>query len=382
MGEYEPYTLGRRNLNCEKHWEPLASSLFRITKPTVICFGGNVSTTARDANAMCKIAQGLVGAKLPTTEKEFATIDDVDFIGVGYGKNEERDSKGYLTKNEKLHFVSNMFLPLCVDEKGSILPKEQIIKNFNQISFFSHCYGAKEISSIVGVTYKEMLKMGIEDEVANDAIDQMFSVSYAPYQNVGIPSLQVISMKDRIMLFGPKGSKVVGRFLANETGGETCGGTVAFKEDDYTATVLVSGLVKENLNEHPIEHICRNENWEYINNESVEYGDEVSQVMGYALASSVANSIQNQNSNNFISKPSVEEILEGAKSILGETQSDVYESSIESIKRELNPNFSQGIVNDSMQGEREVSFTGISTTSDALQEIPLLENSTGNSFEQ
>ncbi len=335
MGNLEYFTLGRRNLDCKNHWEQLASDYYRITKPTVLCFGGNGAIGSLDANAMCKIAQGLVGLKYPSIVSEYATSYDVDFVGIGYGRNKEKGNEvGGLTDKERENFVRNIFLPLCITENGSIAPSEQIIKNFNQITFFAHCYGASEISTLIGRTYREMLKIGVEDDTANKAIDQMFAVSYAPYKKCACPNLQVIPMRDSALVTGARDSTISTQFIEarQQSKDYTSSGTVAYKEDEYTASVLVSGMLKNRLSEHFVNFVSRDEDWQYIRSGRAEYGDEVSKAMGYALATSVANSINNQNSETFTPKPTVDEVLQDVQDILGETQNSNFEDIIQQIK--------------------------------------------------
>ena len=351
MGNFNYFTLGRRNMDCENHWEQLPSYYFRITKPTVLCFGGTGTVTSRDANAMCKIAQGLVGLKLPTEENEWATTKDVDFIGVGYGLDEESGKRiGSFTEAEKTNFVNNIFMPLCKDEKGKILPKQQILKNFNQITFFAHCNGAHEVSSLVGRTFRQMRKEGIDYITSDEAIDQMFAVSYAPNIKCGCPNLQVIPMRDILLRTGAEDSCISKQFISKRLEARDYSrGTVAYKEDDITVSVLVSGMLKHHLDEHPISYASRDEDWKYMYASRGDYGDEVSQVMGYALASSVANSIQNQTSDEFIPKPSIDKVLEDTRNILGESQNPDFEEIINQIiKKEASYELNDSeILNDS-----------------------------------
>ena len=52
-----PAKLGIRDLNCKNHWKELNLNEAKITKPTVLCLGGNRSLGERDANAFCKSAE-------------------------------------------------------------------------------------------------------------------------------------------------------------------------------------------------------------------------------------------------------------------------------------------------------------------------------------
>lgn len=395
MGNLEYFTLGRRNMAYKNHWEELPSDLYRITKPTVLCFGGNGTITSREANAMCKIAQGLVGLKLPSTKNEFATATDVDFVGIGYGRNQQSlKETGGLTEAEKDNFVKNIFINLCINEDGKILPNHQIIKNFNQITFFTHCYGSNEVSSLIGRTYRNMLKLGIDDTTANNALDQMFAVSYAPYNKCACPNLQVIPMKDIPLRTGAKDSEISKLFIESRLqSSDQTAGTVAYKEDDITASVLVSGMLKRRLDEHPIFYASRNENWQFIKSKNAEFGDEVSQVMGYALASSISNSIQNQHSDTFTPKPSIDQVLEDAQSILGKTTNPEFENYINQIKMKLNepsidasltsgvPDIENPLLNDNTQNI-DYASTEITAPAQQNEDNQITDEITNNNLQQ
>ena len=364
MGYYEPYVIGRRNLQSPNHWETLDSN-FKITKPTVLCFGGNGTVSEGGANSMCKIAQSIVGIKDPTIQNEIAATDDVDFIGIGYGRASRFCSLGCLTDDERLDLVEKLFLPFFADENGNVLQREQIIKNFNQVTFFAHCQGASEIASLIGFTYKGMTNLGIDTKTANEAIDQMFAVAYAPFQECACPSLQVVPMKDKLLQCGPVNSPITGQFLEdryNGIGSTQGNGTVVFKDDYYTTTVLVSDMTKDLNHEHSVGLVRRDENWN-LNEELPIFGDEVSQVMGNALASSIANSIQNQESGIFTPTPSLDKVMEETKSILGSTQNGEYETAVEEIRKNLS----------SQQQGTELSNLPVEDTKEYTMEMAIAE---------
>ncbi len=336
MGYYEHFSLGKRNLDSENKWEEIDIDNYRIKKPTVLCLGGNGSISPKKANSLCKIAQNLVGLKQPTTKNEFATTEDVDFVGIAYGRYSKNDNTSFLTDEESKEIVDKIFLPMCKDENGNVLPREKILKNFNMVTIFSHCYGAKEASIMLGRTINKMSNMGIDMATACDAVNQIFAVSYAPFEECGCPSLQIIPMKDQVLIGGPNFSDIshrflMDKFLCDKNKGK---GTVAFKEDSFTISLIVSDMTDNVSDEHGVIVASRDEAWQFMEDDTY-FGDEVSQVMGNALAKSISNSIQNFNSETFTPKPSLDEILEETKSILGETKSDAFENAIHKIKWDL-----------------------------------------------
>ena len=68
-------------------------------------------------------------------------------------------------------------------------------------------------------------------------------------------------------------------------------------------------------NEHSIVFVARDEGWRY-NLLDPSHGDEVSQVLGYTLATAVAIGLQNEYSETFIPKPTPQEVFESAQDIL------------------------------------------------------------------
>jgi len=342
MGKLKHYAIGKRNLKNENHWEALDSANFRVTKPTVLCFGGNTSLQAKDGNYMCKVAQSLVGIKDPIVDNEIATTQDVDFVGVGYGddetigfgKKQTISPMGSLTEEEIAELANNIFTPLYMDEMMKRRPVEQILKNFNKITFFSHCYGAAEVYALIHKVYENMWALGFKQETIQDAINQLCSVSYAPWQVVPCPGLQVIPEKDGTVLGGPARAKIAMGFLDNRHRypGE---GTVAYKENENTVSLIVSSMTHNESDEHPIGYVQRDDRWQLFEKD-VAYADDVSKAMGVALSYSIASGIQNQNSQNFIPKLTPDELLQKIQSVLGKTQNDKFAEAIQTLQAEEN----------------------------------------------
>ena len=114
-------------------------------------------------------------------------------------------------------------------------------------------------------------------------------------------------------------------------------GTVAYKENEYTVTVIASNMTKNRHNEHPVCVLARDERWQMVE-ENPAYGDEVSQAMGVALSYCLANSLHNARSKDFVPKPSADIILQKVQSILGKTQNRDFANEIARIQSEQNNN--------------------------------------------
>ncbi len=329
--EQEHYLIGKRNLKKDNHWEELNREYFRITKPTVICLGGNGTIEARNANFMCRIAQSLVGVTEPTAANEIATTQDIDFVGISYVIDDKKNETGSISETDYSQLLRSIFQPLYLNEKGRPYPREQILKNFNLITFFSHCYGATVVSTLIEKTRENMRGFGIDAQTIDDALGQVFAVNYAPWQSVPCPNLQVISEKDITLPSGPVRSKITCEFLEDRFFHRCNGeGTVAFKENDNTISLIASRLTRKEQDEHSISFIERDGNWR-IWEDDVLYGDDVSKAMGVALVYSIASGIQNQRSASFTPKLGVDEVLHKVQSILGATQNVDFADAIEQI---------------------------------------------------
>ena len=354
MGQFQHYCMIERDEKVEEiHCRELDPVNFRVDRiPVVLCFGGNETLDAKDANYMCGCAQRLVGAKEPSRDNEIASTKDVRFIGIGYGLDQE----GYganakpaetssLTEEEITELENNIFAPLYLN---GICPKprEEILKNFNLITFFSHCHGAEEINKLTRKAYQNMLAFRVDEQTARDAINQIFSVSYAPQTNMSCPNLQVIPERDDILGIGPANSYLTYDFLLNRHRfpGK---GTVAFKENDHTISLIVSDMTKRANDEHNILYATRNERWEWEGEHAAEedhenfiigpepamaYGNEVSMAMSVALSESIASGIRNQHSAEFTPKPSLDKMLKKVQSILGTTQSSQMSDAIKQLQ--------------------------------------------------
>jgi len=353
MGKITPFSIGRRDMQKEGHWEPLDIETYRITKPTVICLGGNCTKTPRDANAMCKLAQNLVGLKDKTFQNEIATTGSVDFVGIDYGtNNENKDAISRLTTEERDLIAKNLLVSMCKDENGNILPNDQIIKNFNQVTFFSWCHGGTEGAYIFWSAFNQMKELGIDEDVAGKACNQMFGVSYSPDDVTSMPSLRIFSENDKMRYTGCTTEEVSATHMSNlfQEKYPKSPHNGIYKADDVTAVLITSHVVRPKTDENgkilrnidgPIfkdEHdaflINRDENWRPTAENISSYGDKVSQVAGYTLANSIANSIQNQDSDTFIPKPTIDEVISDARDILAETQKSAFYEIIKNIKEE------------------------------------------------
>lgn len=331
MSWFEHYYIGKRDLKKDNHWENLNGVNFRVTKPTVLCFGGNGSVTPQSANYMCRVAQSLVGIKEPKHENEIATTNDVDFIGIAYSE------RHFLGEEAKSELIKNIFEPLYLGADGTPLSREQILKNFSLINFFAHCHGVEEVSTLLMRVYCKMIESEIDQQTAKDALMQTFSVCYAPIRPLSTPGLQVIPEKDEVIRGGPIFAEISSKFLEKRFHDKSSGkGTVAYKESKNVISLIVSDMSNFYNDEHAIDFIERDENWKIAVKRSVAYSDNVSKAMGVALAYAISNGLQNQRSEHWIPKPDADFFLSKIKSMLSHVQNNLFAREIEKIQHERN----------------------------------------------
>lgn len=318
MQKLEGVTFGKRDLSKPNHWQELEFGKYKITKPTIICLGGNCTKTAEEANGICKIASSLIGLKSKITDEQ-ATAQDVDVIGVAYGTvdDESFSQTTLVTKQEIATLVDTLLLPLAVDEKGRRFSFEQAQRNFCNVNFFSHCYGSKIVNEMNFDLMRKMLNQGYSSREILDIQKQITSVAYAPMEEVfNLTSIQAISAKDMTsMVPSNANNNFQDAFYDVLKGTQEFSGTYLFREDENTITLFTSAMSSKPGNEHSVVFVERNDGWRYGLLES-EHADEVSQILGYTLATAVATGLQNEYYQEFISKPTPEQVFESAKDIL------------------------------------------------------------------
>lgn len=331
------FGFGQRDLTQKDHWRELDFSQFKFREDgaTLICFEGNGTIDSTKANAGCKRNETLMGIKIEATDDIFSTYKDVDVLGFYYPKTEGK-TVGEISQ-EGFKVLTDKFMTLCTQEDGSLLPKEDIMKNFSRLVFSSHCYGAVVIDRIFSGINKNLKAQGMSQDDVLDIFAQTAHVSYAPHtDSTLIPTVRVESFTDSVH-----------RGLNNlykRNYGTALDGIKIYKNspktlnNDYSPYVLQENIqifssrlinTEENTNlralkdEHEAHYLIRDEKWqsapkfkgEPISEHAVNL-DTTSQMMGYALSMFTANAIANANSEELIEKPSLTEIKNDLQDIL------------------------------------------------------------------
>lgn len=295
---------GRRNPKIEgSHWEQLDLSSYKMTKPIVICLSGNATINEREANGFCKTAENLMGLKLSSKNPE-EIYEYADLIGVSYS-NREGSETGKLTNEDIESLVTNILMPLCVDESGQRLPIEEACKNVSTVTFFSFCHGAIETFNICREFNIKLIKeLGLDGDETDLILQSMMEISYSPRTiSCLTPRVSAYSAKDTKNAVFLQDYDFNNQDIVFKTIQQNHKQRVFFDSID----IYASKLSDYSRDEHGVNIIRRDENWQSM--EESKNADCVSQMMGYALARSVANSINNFNSTTYIPKITMHQLL-------------------------------------------------------------------------
>ncbi|MGN0960750.1 MAG: hypothetical protein ACI4PF_00955 [Christensenellales bacterium] len=339
MGTLLKYEIGRRNFDHQYHWQKLnivdksAENYFQITKPAIICLGGNHTAKAINANSLCRTAESLMGVKLKTIDNELATFDDVDIIGISYGLNLEKKFKKDgsrapicdFSDEEFNEIINSLFLPLFTNETGSRLPVEIAKKNFSQITFFTYCYGAFQLYELIDEVKLRLEGLGYSKDEINSIMSDSRQVSYAPWTDArNLPTIAFKSLQDTTTNFGKKhylehkdsvnGIKVY--YNAKDTQGQF----IYPKAQTSSIEVISSKLINENdenVNEHSLDLLERyDDDWTLCDNRDSKNADAISQMAGYALSESVARSLRMYYDNKYIPNRDLIDVTKDLEKIL------------------------------------------------------------------
>ena len=321
--------IGKRDLTCVNHWKTLDIENLKITKPTVLCFGGNRSMDERDANAFCKSAERLLNFDSLFGSRN---RNDIDLIGISYGhykgdkyKSQDGVETSSLTKSEIKKFATKVFRPLYLNDEGNRINKYTAMKNFNLITTFSHSYGSMAINSIIEEVYKDMINAGYTYADTCEIFSQIISVSYAPRGVIsGVSNIQIISGCDGydVPLNCNKKTKNIyyNHFYNVGENGKKGNGTVI--TDDNTISVFTTNMTNNpKIDDHVLKVLINA--GQNISNEQSKFSGSIFSVAQDSLILSVKNSLHNYLSNDFVPKPSLNELYSNTRQILGKEQFDL-----------------------------------------------------------
>lgn len=301
------YSIGKRKtIEGKSQWESIDVDTFRITKPTVFCLGGNNTVNDKEANFMAKFVQRLIGES-----------EDVDYLSLRYS-NMPGFKTGYLSTKEEQEIVAKLFLPLVLDEEYNPLPCEQACKNMRKLTIMAHCFGAREaVPALEKHLVQDLLILGYDIEEIKQITRQVFVASFVGGETYYMSSFSIKSIDDRfyaieymreLMLarlnnvdINEKDKKVLLNFREktrfSKDSQKDCHDFLKMYKyillrEDNQMDLLTASLSKFS-DDHDITTLQRGNEWQ-CHFTSSKNGDIASQTMAYVLATSVANSLVNE----------------------------------------------------------------------------------------
>ena len=213
-----PFKYGRRKVGNRNNWEDLEQSYQLKSKPTIFIFGGNLTTTTREANGYAK----LIGNSF----KQF-TASTADIISVSYeGEIAEKQGNDIVLSERAIinasDFVEKTIYPALKDAQT-----EQELQNIlKKLIFVGHSAGANIISVITSKVENYLLyKLDNNKEKVDSLMESIQCFCYAPGTVIkqNITAFNVVPFYDteskwKDLLFFTKGdikAQYPGNFMEN-----------------------------------------------------------------------------------------------------------------------------------------------------------------------
>lgn len=165
------YSLGIRDFSATNHWResPENFSLLGNNK-TIVIFPGSGSTSAKDANGMCKIFEEM----LPENQKNKVTV-----CSLYYERQPNQYDSSVLRAQS---FFDNYMVPLFADcDKNGNLHRMSAAKaayNARKLIIGTHCYGSSILNEINRLTDELMTDLGYLTEERRFIQKQIFVVQH------------------------------------------------------------------------------------------------------------------------------------------------------------------------------------------------------------
>lgn len=335
-----PSVFGKRNYTSDNNWETIELNKYQMDKPIVICLSGNYAMSNNLANAFCKRAERQLDLLLKNFDNRLTVPTDlVDILGCAYGSTaelklpdmfaenrEDFQSKyptiddyiedhpenlsysyvGKMHRNEIFDLVEYILLPMC-SKNGNKIPVENACKNLSQVTFFSWCHGAREVSLIVKKLSYLCKKIGYNSEEIKTMLGALMHITYAASVNDNYtPAVRIDSLRDDFIF--PTTNEYLdinGLHIDIDNANVEI---QSYFDSIHIYTSKLTNLDSSDNDEHLITYLDRNENWDIKENHP--NADCVSQIMAWVLSRSVENSLENAKSDKYIPKPDLQELLD------------------------------------------------------------------------
>ncbi len=262
---------------------------YKITKPTVINLGGNGTVDDASANGMAKRSENAVGIG----------GDDVDLITIKYRLEPNiAIPRGTFNYDEAKDFVTNLLLPLAVDQNGNRLSLDLACKQMRLVTVDAYCYGNVAKNIIVSALIDQLGIKGYSADECLTIAKQLVCICYAPkyseHKNYTY-NFYIKSLNDPMFGLNYHNEKYGDDFSPKNLG---CG---LIEQSGDTVNLYTENLSIEN--DHDITNTTRNKKWKLIVDNDDEYSltaEAASICHAAALEYAILNSFANFNSQTYV----------------------------------------------------------------------------------
>lgn len=165
------FTIGRRareGENIPHNYQIIDLDTFQPSKPIVLVLGGNGSTDDRASNGNAKIVESMLGV----------FNQDIDLLSVNYN---QALTEPYITLNCK-ELVEKLFIPY-ISNNGERLNIDTAYKNMRNVTVFAHCIGVEPMKRIVAILYNKLIELNYTHTERKQIISQIVMISYGSQHN-------------------------------------------------------------------------------------------------------------------------------------------------------------------------------------------------------
>ena len=304
-------------------WENVEVQDIPLTKPIILCFGGNAVISDKFANGMAKTTEQFLGV---STKSKFV---DIYSLRYAYENIELVDNNGNKVK-EKIGVVSNeeieeiaeqLFLSRVVNKNDKKLSVEQASKNMRNVNILSHSFGEDVVKRIIEHTATQMQeKYGYTMEDTKDILGQVLHISYGPKKNENnyTTNFEFKSFSDEEF-----GKAYKAEYIKDINAQIPYLGCGELSLKNNTLTLYAESFVgkKEDYTDHLIQTVRRDDNWTVENHRA----DTISKCLALTLAMGVLNSKENKKRKQFVPLPNAEDIKDLIQPVLDRENKSFFE---------------------------------------------------------
>ncbi len=182
---------GRRKRAAENHWESVDFENYKFTKPTILIFGGNLTTHPEQANSYAKIVYKLLN-KVDLDNKNLHIFEDFDCLSFFYKQNlvvctYNRRASGQILNDEMLEDVEKLYISISplVEEEIRLAKSSQkdYFHPLANLIMFAHSAGSQIVSSLEEMIRSRLLTE-LDEQTTLDILKNVKYYGFASYVKV------------------------------------------------------------------------------------------------------------------------------------------------------------------------------------------------------